>query len=225
MLGQLAINIFCWTYPRRLYPMLDHEGFEVVKMKSATCSERGFSLLEVLVAMAIIAIVASTAIPSYRRFIARSQVSEAVGLAIGAESYLTQYHQDRGNQAWPTPAYTLGLYYPPAAMNLSPTNGSGGNCNWNPIQCPGRYTMLLSETPPINGTFSQDSRSQTIGVVAQMKNTSDISPYVKWKTMEVWTTNGGITWNCGIGQSSNASVNGSIPLEYLPSTCQATGGP
>ncbi|HUS25274.1 MAG TPA: pilin [Candidatus Binatia bacterium] len=65
----------------------------------------GFTLIELMVTVAIIGVLAAVAIPSYQDYVARAQVAEATGLLFGTKVPAAEYYYDRGH--WPS-AGTIG---------------------------------------------------------------------------------------------------------------------
>ena len=55
---------------------------------------RGFTLIEVMITVAIVAILASIALPQYNGYVLRSKISEATASLLGMKTRFEQYFQD-----------------------------------------------------------------------------------------------------------------------------------
>ena len=58
--------------------------------------QQGFTLIELMIVVAIIGILAAIAIPAYQDYTIRAQVSEGLNLSGGAKVAVTEHFQDRG---------------------------------------------------------------------------------------------------------------------------------
>lgn len=65
----------------------------------ATTHAKGFTLIELMIVVAIVGILASIAIPAYQDYIARAQASEGLVLLSGAKTPLAEYYANNGR--WP----------------------------------------------------------------------------------------------------------------------------
>jgi len=84
-------------------------------------NQKGFTLIELMIVVAIIGILAAIAIPAYQDYIIRSQVSEGLAMASSVKASVAEYFSDRGT--WPTDdgagTGDLGLTAPPSGKYVS----------------------------------------------------------------------------------------------------------
>lgn len=64
--------------------------------------QQGFTLIELMIVVAIIGILAAIALPAYQDYTTRARVSEGLALGSGAKTAVTEYYSSEG--AWPTGA-------------------------------------------------------------------------------------------------------------------------
>jgi len=69
--------------------------------------QQGFTLIELMIVVAIIGILAAIAIPAYQDYTIRAQVSEGLNLAGGAKAAISEVVMDSGD--FPTDNLTAGL--------------------------------------------------------------------------------------------------------------------
>ncbi|HEZ4693390.1 TPA: pilin [Neisseria meningitidis] len=69
--------------------------------------QKGFTLIELMIVIAIVGILAAVALPAYQDYTARAQVSEAILLAEGQKSAVTEYYLNHGE--WPANNNSAGV--------------------------------------------------------------------------------------------------------------------
>ncbi|HGN6343214.1 TPA: pilin [Neisseria gonorrhoeae] len=72
--------------------------------------QKGFTLIELMIVIAIVGILAAVALPAYQDYTARAQVSEAILLAEGQKSAVTEYYLNHGE--WPEDNGNAGVASP-----------------------------------------------------------------------------------------------------------------
>ena len=80
-----------------------------MEFKGTKNKQHGITLIELMIVIAIIGILAAVAIPSYRDYLARSQVSESLSMLSYLKSPMAEYYGDVGR--WPTEVATVGSIF------------------------------------------------------------------------------------------------------------------
>lgn len=160
--------------------------------------QKGFTLIELMIVIAIIGILAAIAIPAYQDYIARSQVSEALSLASGQKAAVAEYYSSKN--ACPTNSTT-------------PTTGGLAL----PTQIAGKYVaqVEVSAIPGVTMVVGSGTVQSTCGVVATMKS-SGIAAGIQGKKLALYMapTSGSFAWQCGGGADTD------LDDKYLPASCQ-----
>jgi len=78
---------------------------------------KGFTIIELMIAVAIIGILAAIAVPAYSTYTVRAKVSETMGFADSAKTAVSEFYQSQGTL--PLNNATAGL---PAAASMTGTN-------------------------------------------------------------------------------------------------------
>lgn len=124
--------------------MHGHQGFN-----------KGFTLIEVMIVVAIIAILASLAVPAYTDYIKRGKIQEATANLSDMRVKLEQYFQDNRTYAG---ACVGGLTLPPAAPAVKYFTFACANL------APTTYTVTATGTVSMNGftyTINQANAKST----------------------------------------------------------------
>jgi type IV pilus assembly protein PilA len=86
--------------------------------------QKGFTLIELMIVVAIIGILAAIAIPAYQDYVIRSQVSEGLAMASATKASVAEFFADRGT--WPATAAALGITSLPEGKYVTGVNVVGG---------------------------------------------------------------------------------------------------
>ena len=128
------------------------------------------TLIELMIVVAIIAILAAIAIPLYLNYTAQAEGSEALSLSSAAQTDIVAYYSQNG--AWPTDNFAAG-----AAA---------------PISINGKYVLKVgigTDGSGVNGVITATFRSTTGVATPLWGATITLSPY---------STGGSIVWTCKV---------------------------
>ncbi|HEZ5015919.1 TPA: pilin [Neisseria meningitidis] len=156
--------------------------------------QKGFTLIELMIVIAIVGILAAVALPAYQDYTARAQVSEAILLAEGQKSAVTEYYLNHGK--WPG------------------GNSDAGVATSSEIK--GKY---VEKVEVANGVITAEMKSSGVNKEIQGKKLSlwakrqDGS--VKWFCGQPVTRNDTAT-----DDDVTAASDKQIDTKHLPSTCR-----
>lgn len=121
-------------------------------------SQRGFTLIELMIAVAIVAILVAVALPSYRDYVVRGQLTDARSLLSSTAARLEQYYQDNRNYGSTASACGLAM---PTSTNFT------FSCNWGsggaPFGTNQAFLMTATGTGGAAGfTFTINQRGERV---------------------------------------------------------------
>ncbi|WP_107831954.1 pilin [Neisseria subflava] len=154
--------------------------------------QKGFTLIELMIVIAIIGILAVIALPAYQDYTARAQVSEAISLMEGQKSAVVEYYADKGK--WPT------------------SNAEAGIATNTTIQ--GKYVAQVDVGA--NGVITATMKDKDVNNEIKEKTVS-LTPHATTAGATpgaAATANGSFTWTCTPG-----ATNG-VATKFLPSSCR-----
>ncbi|HEZ5201772.1 TPA: pilin [Neisseria meningitidis] len=155
--------------------------------------QKGFTLIELMIVIAIVGILAAVALPAYQDYTARAQVSEAILLAEGQKSAVTEYYLNHGE--WPG------------------NNSSAGVASSSDIK--GKY---VKEVEVKNGVVTATMLSSGVNKEIQGKK---LSLWAKRQNGSVkWFCGQPVTRNATNADDVTADGTNKIDTKHLPSTCR-----
>ncbi|HFC7126984.1 TPA: pilin [Neisseria meningitidis] len=160
--------------------------------------QKGFTLIELMIVIAIVGILAAVALPAYQDYTARAQVSEAILLVEGQKSAVTEYYLNHGE--WPA-------------------NNSSAGVATSPSDIKGKYVQSVTVA---NGVITAQMASSNVNKEIKDKK---LSLWAKRQDGSVkWFCGQPVTRAANGANDDVTADNGKgtdkIDTKHLPSTCR-----
>ena len=168
--------------------------------------QKGFTLIELMIVVAIIGILAAVALPAYQDYTVRAKITEGVVGGSSAKITISEAFQSNG---------MIGVAGGAAAINAQANNS--------------KYVSGITAAP-LTGVITVAFVNATSGVAAPALPTLTFTPGVKTGAAQAVALAdglvGSIDWGCSsaLQVKANATVTGApvgtLPAKYAPSECR-----
>jgi type IV pilus assembly protein PilA len=158
--------------------------------------QKGFTLIELMIVVAIIGILAAIAIPAYQDYTVRAQVTEGLNLASAIKASVAEAFAQNG--VWPANNAAIGITTAPSGKYVSAVNLTTG-------------TITIVYAGPQANTNALTAATNQISIKPMVSLNGDVIWNCGYKA---------VVGNDPVTGASGALVNTVLP-KYLPATCRA----
>ena len=163
--------------------------------RSMQMVQKGFTLIELMIVVAIIGILAAVALPAYQDYTVRAKASEVILAASSCRTAITELVQSST-----TPSIVAALAAAPCTFTPTKYVASGS------VGTAGEITVVANEAT-LSGSTSATANAIVLTPFTNAAGTTALVP----------ATDGGVTiamWKCG------PATTNPLPAKYLPGSCK-----
>ena len=160
--------------------------------------QQGFTLIELMIVVAIIGILAAIAIPAYQDYTIRAQVSEGMNLAAAAKAAVAETWLNRG---------------------VAPANRTAAGMSVNNTDTNGKYvTSVGVAAGVITIAYGNEANTAIAGKTLELVPYTTLDNSVSWRCGGAGVPGSG-TIMTGATYTGGSLVTGGL-TKYLPSACR-----
>ena len=175
-----------------------------IPMNEPTKQHDGFTLIELMIVVAIIGILAAIAIPAYQTYTIRAQVTEGIYMAASGKATIAEAFINDGE---------------------APANRTAAGMTANATDTNGKYVQSVAvENGALVLMFGHEANAQIADLTLRITpyETPDLSVVWRCGSAPVPTGAGGELEPIGTAGGGNAAeyFDSTIPDEYMPASCR-----